>query len=109
MNGAYINSIGKFLPGKPIANEEIEDYVGKINGVTSLAKNRILKSNGIKQRYYALDRQQNTTHSNSEMAAYAVKDTLSRYDLEPKAIDLLACDGLPISTQKGILVVLLFI
>ena len=91
MNGAYINSIGKFLPGKPIANEQIEDYVGKINGATSLAKNRILKSNGIKQRYYALDRQQNTTYSNSEMAAYAVKDTLSRYDLEPKAIDLLAC------------------
>jgi 3-oxoacyl-[acyl-carrier-protein] synthase-3 len=91
MNGTYINSIGKFLPGKPIANEQIEDYIGKINGATSLAKNRILKSNGIKQRYYALDRQQNTTYSNSEMAAYAVKDTLSRYDLEPKAIDLLAC------------------
>lgn len=91
MNGAYINSIGKFLPGKPIANEQIEDYVGKVNGATSLAKNRILKSNGIQQRYYALDRQQNTTYSNSEMAAYAVKNTLSRYDLEPKAIDLLAC------------------
>ena len=91
MNGAYINSIGKFLPGKPIENEQIEDYVGKINGATSLAKNRILKSNGIKQRYYALDQQQNTTHSNSEMAAHAVRDTLSRYDLEPKAIDLLAC------------------
>ena len=91
MNGAYINSIGKFLPGKPIANEQIEDYVGKVNGATSLAKNRILKSNGIKQRYYALDRQQNTTYSNSNMAAYAVKDTLSRYDLEPKEIDLLAC------------------
>ena len=90
MNGAYINSIGKFLPGKPIANEQIEDYVGKINGVTSKAKNRILKSNGIKQRYYALDRKQNTTHSNSEMAAYAVRDTLAQYDLEP-TIDLLAC------------------
>ncbi len=91
MNGAYINSIGKFLPGKPIANEQIEDYVGKINGAASKAKNRILKSNGIKQRYYALDRQQNTTYRNSEMAAHAVRDTLSRYDLESKAIDLLAC------------------
>ena len=91
MNGAYINSIGKFLPGKPIDNERIEDYIGKINNTASKAKNRILKSNRIKQRYYALDRQQNTTHSNSEMAAYAVRDTLSKYDLEPKAIDLLSC------------------
>lgn len=91
MNDAYINSIGKFLPGKPIENEQIEDYIGKINGTASKAKNRILKSNRIKQRYYALDRQQNTTHSNSEMAAYAVRDTLSKYDLEPKTIDLLSC------------------
>ena len=91
MKGVYINSAGSFLPGQPIGNEQIEDYLGKINGTTSKAKNRILKNNGIRQRYYALDRQQNTTHRNSEMAANAVRDALSRSDLESEAIDLLAC------------------
>ncbi|MEM7554631.1 MAG: beta-ketoacyl-ACP synthase III [Cyanobacteria bacterium P01_A01_bin.84] len=91
MNAAYINGIGKFLPGESISNQEMEDYLGKINGKSSKLKNRILKSNGIKQRYYAIDKQQNTTYLNTEMAAYAVRDAISKIDLEPNRIDLLAC------------------
>jgi 3-oxoacyl-[acyl-carrier-protein] synthase III len=90
MHNAYINSIGKFLPGNPIGNDEIEDYLGKIGGRPSKVKNRILKSNGIQQRYYALDRQQQSTFSTSQMAASAVRDALAQVDLEPGAIDLLA-------------------
>lgn len=91
MNSAYINNIGKFLPGNSIANDEMESYLGKIYGRASRVRKKILKSNGIQQRYYALDKQQNTTYSNSQMAAYAAKDVLSRANLEPQAIDLLAC------------------
>ena len=91
MQGAFINSIGKFLPGKPISNDQMEDYLGKIGGRSSKVRTRILKSNGIQQRHYAIDRQQNTTYLNSQMAAYAVRDALSQLNLEPSAIDLLAC------------------
>ncbi|HEY9297130.1 MAG TPA: 3-oxoacyl-ACP synthase, partial [Phormidium sp.] len=91
MYSAYINSIGKFLPGNPVSNDQMEDYLGKVGGRPSKVKNRILKSNGIQQRHYALDSQQNTTYLNSQMAAYAVRDALSQLDLEPAAIDLLAC------------------
>ena len=91
MNNAYINSIGKFLPGEPIDNEHMEDYLGKIGGCSSKAKHRILQSNGIQQRYYALDQQQNTTYLNSQMAAEAVRDALSKVNLESTAVDLLAC------------------
>ncbi len=91
MNSAYINSIGKFLPGKPISNDQIEDYLGKIGGQASKARHRILQSNGIQQRYYALDRQQNTTYLNSQMAATAVRDALLKMNLESTAVDLLAC------------------
>ncbi|MBW4582374.1 MAG: StlD/DarB family beta-ketosynthase [Tildeniella nuda ZEHNDER 1965/U140] len=90
MHGVFINSIGKFLPGKPIANDEMEDYLGKVNGRPSKAKHRILKSNGIQQRYYAIDQQQQTTYSNSQMAAIAIRDAISNANLEPGAIDLLA-------------------
>jgi 3-oxoacyl-[acyl-carrier-protein] synthase III len=91
MNNAYINSIGKFLPGEPINNHQMEDYLGKVNGRPSKVKSRILKSNGIQQRYYALDRQQNTTYLNSQMAASAVRDALNKANLAANAIDLLAC------------------
>ncbi len=92
MHGVFINSIGKFLPGNPIGNDQIETYLGQVNGRSSKVKNRILKSNGIQQRYYALDSQQRTTYSNSQMAAHAVRDALSHINLEPAAIDLL-CAG----------------
>jgi 3-oxoacyl-[acyl-carrier-protein] synthase-3 len=88
---AYINSIGKFLPGEAIDNDRLEDFLGKVFGKPSKVKNRILKSNEIKQRYYALDRQQNVTHRNSEMAANAIREALSLVELEPSAIDFLAC------------------
>jgi 3-oxoacyl-[acyl-carrier-protein] synthase III len=90
MHSVFINNIGKFLPGEPIANDRMEDYLGKVNGRGSKVKNRILKSNGIQQRYYALNERQQPTHLNSQMAALAVKNTLSGIDLEPSAIDLLA-------------------
>jgi 3-oxoacyl-[acyl-carrier-protein] synthase III len=92
MYHAYINSIGKFLPGSSISNDQMEDYLGKVKGQKSKVKNRILKSNGIQQRYYALDQHQNTTYRNSQMAAHAIRDALAHANLEPAAIDLL-CAG----------------
>ena len=29
---AYINSVSAYLPNSPIANEDMEDYIGKIGG-----------------------------------------------------------------------------
>jgi hypothetical protein len=43
------SSTGIFLPNNPISNEEMEDYLGKLNGKESLVKARILKQNGIKR------------------------------------------------------------
>ena len=91
MHSAYINYIGKFLPGSPISNDEMEDYLGKIGNRPSKVRQRILKSNGIQQRYYAISKEQKTLYSNSQMAAHAVRDILSQSHLEPATIDLLAC------------------
>jgi len=90
MQPAFITSVGKFLPGNPINNDEMEAYLGKINDRPSKVKQRILKSNGIQQRYYALDRTQQQTYLNSQMAAKAVRDALSHTQIAPNEIDLLA-------------------
>lgn len=91
MHTAYITHIGKFLPGHPISNDEMEDYLGSIGDRPSKVRRRILNSNGIQQRHYAIDRQQNTLFSNSQMAAIAVQDALQQSDLPPSEIDLLSC------------------
>ncbi|WP_199851622.1 hypothetical protein [Brumimicrobium mesophilum] len=76
MKEVYITSSGTFLPNEAISNEEMEDYLGRINGKDSRAKNRILKQNGIKSRYFALNKNQETTHSNAQLAINAVNNAL---------------------------------
>lgn len=75
MSDCYITSTGAYLPGNPIDNESIQQYMGKVIGEGKV-RDRILKANGITSRYYALDKQQNATHSLYELASEAVKDCL---------------------------------
>jgi 3-oxoacyl-[acyl-carrier-protein] synthase-3 len=90
MKEVYITSAGTFLPNKPISNLEIEDYLGCINGEPSSVKDRILKQNGITARHFAIDKHQNTTHLNAELAAEAIHAALAKSTLSGKDIQLLA-------------------
>ena len=76
---AYLTCTGAFLPGPPIDNTEIEAVLGLVEGKPSRLKARILKSNGIQTRHYAIDRTQRTTHSNVEMAVAAARKCLRWY------------------------------
>ena len=86
----YITRLARFLPGLPIQNSEIEDYLGMVAGKPSRSKALILRNNGIKERYYAIDKDGNCLYSNAEMTALAVQklfdEKFSADDLE-----LLAC------------------
>lgn len=86
----FINSLGKFLPGDPIGNDSMEEFLGVINGRVSRVRRRILKENGIQNRYYAIDRQQQTLFSNASMAAGAVRNALERTGVGLDEIDFLA-------------------
>lgn len=78
MNPVYITSLGKFLPGSPVGNDEIEEYLGKIGGKPSKTKRLILEKNQIKYRYYAMDKEQKSLYTNAEMASLAIRDALER-------------------------------
>lgn len=64
----FITQIASYLPNNSVGNDEMENYLGLINGEHSRVKHIVLKQNGIKKRYYALDTNQNITHTNAEMA-----------------------------------------
>lgn len=87
----YINSTGRYLPGKAVNNEEIESVLGLINGKKSRLKRKILNSNGILQRHYAINDQQQTTISNSDMAANAGMNCIDESYLAPAKIQMLSC------------------
>ena len=90
MKNVYITSAGAFLPNSPISNDEMESYLGEINGKKSKAKRRILEQNGIVNRYYAIDRNQKSTHSNADLAVAAIEEAIGRSSLRAKDIQLLA-------------------
>lgn len=68
----------------------MERYLGMAGGKPSKARAIILRRNGIKQRYYALDEQGNVTHTSVDMCARAVRDLLDD-TLTIDDLDLLAC------------------
>ena len=85
----YINKLNKFLPNQVVTNDEMEDYLGLVKNRKSRAKGLILRSNGIKKRYYSIDKNGNHTHTNAEMVAEAIRGlTDDRFSLED--IELLA-------------------
>jgi 3-oxoacyl-[acyl-carrier-protein] synthase III len=90
MRDVYITRVSKFLPNRPVANEDMEDYLGMIDGKPSRARRIILRSNGITARYYALDQQGRTTHTNAQLTAEAVRALFSD-GLGKTPFDLLAC------------------
>jgi len=88
MKKVYITRISKYLPNQPVSNDEMEDYLGLINGRASINKGLILRSNGIKTRYYALDRQGQPTHNNAELTAEAIRQLFDN-NIGLKDIDLI--------------------
>jgi len=90
MNKVYITASGSYLPNEPVGNDEMESYLGLINEMPSRTKNIFLRKNGIKTRYYALDKQQHTTHQAYEMAASAVKNCIANSSLDISEVEMLS-------------------
>ena len=65
----FITGTASFLPGEPVDNESMDQYIGSINRMSSRIKQRILAENGIRTRHYALDPAGNSLHSVTSMGA----------------------------------------
>ena len=73
----FITGLASFFPNSPVSNDEIEDFLGLISGKHSKVQRVVLKQNGIKKRYYALNKNQKITHTNAEMAMQAIQKLLA--------------------------------
>lgn len=85
----FVTSVGQFLPGEPVGNDQMETRLGQIGPKPSGLRERVLRQNKIEQRYYALDDRQRATHTNAGMAALAVRDALRASALDPADVRLL--------------------
>lgn len=90
MKEVYITKTACFLPNDPIHNDQMEAILGVIDNKPSRARKIVLRNNGIKTRYYALDELGNVTHNNAQLTVEAIKK-LYGDDFEEKDIELLSC------------------
>jgi 3-oxoacyl-[acyl-carrier-protein] synthase-3 len=86
----FITGTGAYLLGEPVESDAIEQRLGLVAGKASRLRARILKSNGIKKRHYALDDKQRTTELNEELAAKAVTSALKDRGLFLDEVQMLA-------------------
>lgn len=89
-DSVYITRLSKFLPNDPVSNDQMEEYLGLVEGTPSKAKPIILRNNQIKTRYYALDKEGKATHSNTDMTVEAIKGLLDD-NFTSEDIEILAC------------------
>lgn len=87
----YINRAARFFPNSPVSNDEMESYLGLINGKPSKARAIVLRNNGIKRRFYALEKGGKPTHTNAQMVSLAVRELFKNNPEELKSVQLLAC------------------
>lgn len=87
----YITNTSIFLPNDPVSSDEMEEYLGFINDKPSKSRKIVLRNNGIKTRYYALEKGGKSTHSNAEMTALAVKELFANDPEKIKDVKFLSC------------------
>jgi 3-oxoacyl-[acyl-carrier-protein] synthase III len=87
----YINQTSAYFPNDPVSNDEMEEYLGYINNKPSKSKKIVLRNNGITNRYYALNKQHKSTHTNAQMTAEAIKALFVNDPEKIKEVQLMAC------------------
>lgn len=91
MKDVFINRASMFLPNDPVENDELEEYLGYVNDKPSRSKEIILRRNGIKRRFYAIDKNGKHTHTNAQMTANAIRELFKDNPEEIATVDLLSC------------------
>jgi len=91
MNEVYITRTSSYFPNNVISNDEMETFLGIVGNRASRSRKIVLRNNGIKQRYYALNKQGEPTHSNAEITSLAIRKLFESDPDRLKNIDILSC------------------
>ena len=88
----FITALASALPNAPVANDDMEGVLGVADRLPSRTRRIILRNNGIRQRYYAIDPATGvTTHTNAQLTAAAIRSLLAAAGLHPAQLDSLCC------------------
>lgn len=102
LQNVYIRHTAAVLPNAAVGNDEMEAVLGFVGKTPSRTRTRILRSNGIERRHYAIDPiTRDITHSCAQLAAEAV-EALFAQGVDKRAVGVLSCaTSYPDQTMPG--------
>lgn len=86
----FITSTSSFLPGTPIGNDEIADFLGPLDRTQEIIRRTALKKNGIAFRHFALNLDGTPRMTNAEMAAKACRQALGGSEVDDESATYIA-------------------
>lgn len=89
---AYVSGWGVCLPNAPVANDQIEQVLGRLESQSAAVKRRVLMNNGIATRHYAIDPASGQmTHTNAGLTAAAITALSRSTGFSIADLECLAC------------------
>lgn len=86
----YITASGQFLPGEPVTNARMADYIGQLSDNSERLGRLTLRQNRIRTRHYALETDGSTRWSVAKMLAEACRNVLAQAEIDARAIGFLS-------------------
>jgi 3-oxoacyl-[acyl-carrier-protein] synthase-3 len=90
MQPVYVTATAQCLPGAPIANDRMADYIGRLSPEAERFGRLTLRQNGIKSRHYAIRPDGSSDWTVAKLAGSAVRSLIAGAEIDPEAIGFLA-------------------
>lgn len=90
MQPVYVTATAQCLPGAPIANDRMADYIGRLSPEAERFGRLTLRQNGIRSRHYAIRPDGSSDWTVAKLAGTAVRDLVASAEIDPEAIGFLA-------------------
>ncbi len=100
MQPVYVTATAQCLPGAPVANSEMADYIGRLSPEAERFGRLTLRQNGIRHRHYAIRPDGTSDWTVAKLAGSAVRSLIDQSGLDKSRIGFLATA----TTQNDMLV-----
>ena len=90
MHSVFVTGTGQFLPGDPIGNEAMADYIGRLSPAAERLGRLTLRQNRIRSRHYAIRPDGSSDWTVAGLAAEVVKGLARDSEIDARDIGFLA-------------------
>ena len=90
MDGVFVTTTAQFLPGEPVGNDRMADYIGRLSPAAERLGRLTLRQNRIRTRHYAMRPDGSSDWTVAKLAAQAVRGVVDEAEVDARDIGFLA-------------------